>query len=213
MQGDLIKIKNINFWNLFHFLFHCKKYHTGEATGGVLLKKLFLEISQNSQEITCTRVCFFLKSCRPRPATSLKKETLVQVFSCEFREISKTTFSTKHHLLLLTLILPNLQLQKFYENAQFHRPKLCGKCAFQQKFARREIWWSDDILCCVCLLHSVKIYLVLEAGVPWKMLSCINFQDIYHAGVFVFQSIKKSRSECLFWSTNSLQKLKCRNFT
>ena len=31
-----------------------------------------------------------------RPATLLKKETLVQVFSCEFREISKNTFFTKH---------------------------------------------------------------------------------------------------------------------
>ena len=29
----------------------------------------------------------------PRPATLLKKETLVQVFACEFREISKNTFS------------------------------------------------------------------------------------------------------------------------
>ena len=31
-----------------------------------------------------------------RPATLLKKETLAQVFSCEFCEISKNTFSTEH---------------------------------------------------------------------------------------------------------------------
>ena len=59
------------------------------ATGGVMSEKVFLEISQNSQENTCSRVsglaCSFIK-----------KETLAQVFSCEFCEISKNTFFTKH---------------------------------------------------------------------------------------------------------------------
>ena len=42
-----------------------------------------LEISQNSQESTCAlQVCNFIK-----------QETLAQVFSCEFRKISKNTFS------------------------------------------------------------------------------------------------------------------------
>ena len=40
---------------------------------------MFLEISQNSQENTCARV-------------SIKKETLAQMFFCEFCEISKNTF-------------------------------------------------------------------------------------------------------------------------
>ena len=31
-----------------------------------------------------------------RPATLLKKQTLVQVFSCEFCKISKNTFFTEH---------------------------------------------------------------------------------------------------------------------
>ena len=31
-----------------------------------------------------------------RPATLLKKETLAQVFSCEYCEISKNTFFTEH---------------------------------------------------------------------------------------------------------------------
>ena len=47
-----------------------------------------LEISQNSQENTYTRASFF--------ATLLKKETLAQVFSCEFSEISKNTFFTEY---------------------------------------------------------------------------------------------------------------------
>ena len=45
------------------------------------MKKLFLEISQNSQENTSAQACNFIK-----------KETLAKVFSCEFCEVSKNTF-------------------------------------------------------------------------------------------------------------------------
>ena len=48
----------------------------------VFCKEVFKEISQNSQENTCARVCFFF----------IKKETLAEVFSCEFCEISENTF-------------------------------------------------------------------------------------------------------------------------
>ena len=50
------------------------------------VKKMFLKVLQNWQENTCVRVsaCNFSK-----------KETLAQVFSCEFYEISKSTFSYK----------------------------------------------------------------------------------------------------------------------
>ena len=50
---------------------------TEAATRDVLCKKVFLEISQNSQENTCTRVW---------------TQTLAQVFSSEFREIFTNTF-------------------------------------------------------------------------------------------------------------------------
>ena len=39
------------------------------------------------------------------PATLLKKETLAQVFSCEFCEISKKTFFYRTPLLLWLLLL------------------------------------------------------------------------------------------------------------
>ena len=55
------------------------------------VRKVFLEISQNSQENTCARFSFLIKL--QTPATLLKKEALAQVFSCEFCEISKNTFS------------------------------------------------------------------------------------------------------------------------
>ena len=51
------------------------------------IKKEFLKISQNSQESTCARpACNFIK-----------KETLAQVLSCEFRETFKNTFLIGHH--------------------------------------------------------------------------------------------------------------------
>ena len=54
------------------------------ATWGVLCKKVFLEISQNSRKNTCIRVSFLNKAVGFR--------TLAQVFSCEFCEISKNMF-------------------------------------------------------------------------------------------------------------------------
>ena len=48
------------------------------------MKKMFLEISQNSQVN------------RPQACNFIKKETLAQVFSCEFCIIPKTPFLTEH---------------------------------------------------------------------------------------------------------------------
>ena len=56
-------------------------------------KKVFLEISQNPQGNTCARVSFLIKLQASR---FIKKETMAQVLSCKFREISKNTFSTEH---------------------------------------------------------------------------------------------------------------------
>ena len=46
---------------------------TEAVIGGNLSKKLFLKISQNSQENTCAGVSFFDKVVGLRPATLLKK--------------------------------------------------------------------------------------------------------------------------------------------
>ena len=53
----------------------------------VFCKKVFLKFSQNSQENTCARVSFLIKFNKV-----VKKETLAQVFSCEFCEIFKNRF-------------------------------------------------------------------------------------------------------------------------
>ena len=53
-------------------------------------EKVFLEISQNLLENTCARVSFLIKL---EACNFIKKETLAQVFSCEFCDISKNTCS------------------------------------------------------------------------------------------------------------------------
>ena len=51
------------------------------------IKMVFLEISQNLQENTCARESFFNKKI-----SFIKKNSLAQVFSGEFWEISENTF-------------------------------------------------------------------------------------------------------------------------
>ena len=59
------------------------------------VKRVFLEISQNSQENTCARVSFLIK-LQAEACNFIKKETLAQVSSCEFCKISKNTFFIEH---------------------------------------------------------------------------------------------------------------------
>ena len=56
------------------------------------VEKVFLEISQNSQENTLARVSILIK-LQAKACNFIKKETLAQLFSREFCEISKNTFS------------------------------------------------------------------------------------------------------------------------
>ena len=53
-------------------------------------KKVFLEISRNSQENNCARVS------EPETCNFIKRKTPAQVFSCEFWEIFKNTVLTEH---------------------------------------------------------------------------------------------------------------------
>ena len=58
----------------------------------VLYKIVLLEILQNSPENTCAGVSFLIK-LQVSACNFIKKETLAQVFFCEFCEISKNAFS------------------------------------------------------------------------------------------------------------------------
>ena len=69
----------------------------------------FLEIRQNSQENTCARASFLIK-LQTWACNFIDKETLANVFSCEFCEIFRNTCVTEHlwttasALLLINLI-------------------------------------------------------------------------------------------------------------
>ena len=56
------------------------------------VKKVFLEILQNSQENTQGRVSFLIRLL-DEACKFIKKEAMAQVFSCGFYEIFKNTFS------------------------------------------------------------------------------------------------------------------------
>ena len=48
------------------------------------------------QEVSSMKRCARVSSCRPEACNFIKKETLAQVVSCDFCELSKNTFVTQH---------------------------------------------------------------------------------------------------------------------
>ena len=66
----------------------------------VFCKKVFLEISQNSQENTYARDSFLIK-LQAWPATLLKKNLWPRYFPVNFAKFPRTTFFTEHRWLLL----------------------------------------------------------------------------------------------------------------
>ena len=75
------------------------------ATRAVLQENMFLEISQNSQENTCSRVSFLINF--------IKKETLAQVIFCGFCEISKNIFFIEHLWTTASVILMAVNIVLF----------------------------------------------------------------------------------------------------
>ena len=65
--------------------------HFRSSRPDVFCLKDVLRISQNSQENTCARLSVLIK-LQAWACNFIKTETLAQVFSCEFSEISKSTF-------------------------------------------------------------------------------------------------------------------------
>ena len=70
--------------------------HAEAVTRRCSVKKVFLEISQNSQKNACVRVSFLIK-LQASACNFIKKEALAQVFPREFCQISKNTFSYRAH--------------------------------------------------------------------------------------------------------------------
>ena len=90
--------RNKYYLNLKEFNSISQSYHSSlfiskgwSSRPEVFCKKVFLEISQNSQENAYVAVSFLIK-LQALACNFIKKETLAQVFSCEFFKISKYTF-------------------------------------------------------------------------------------------------------------------------
>ena len=60
------------------------------------VKKVVFKIQNNHRETPVPESLFHL-SYRSQVCNSVKKESLVQVFSCEFCKILKNTIFTEHH--------------------------------------------------------------------------------------------------------------------
>ena len=133
---------------------------------------MFLEISQNSQENTCARVSFLNKGLRP--ATLFKKETLAQVFSCEFCKISKNIFSYRTPLVAASGL--NFFLQQFF------------------KFSR-------NIFTSFSLLYISKLYKFLDLKLLFYLLvdnQVTEFFKEFRNGYFCIElSITLSSNHCL----------------
>ena len=67
------------------------------------MKKVLLEISQNSQESTCARISFLTK-LQAWGLRFYQKEPLAQVISYKFSEISKDTYFTENLRWLLLAV-------------------------------------------------------------------------------------------------------------
>ena len=79
----------ISFLNLIyvHYLktiIHSYPENTEVVSRGCSVKKVFLEIQQNSQENTCPRVSFLIKLQASRPATLLKRRLWNRCFPVNF---------------------------------------------------------------------------------------------------------------------------------
>ena len=87
---------------------------------GCSVKKVFLEISQISQENTCARVPFLIKlqalGLMPEACNFIKKEALAQVFSCEVCEVSKNTFF--YRPLPAAASVVSVKLQMFFSHGE-----------------------------------------------------------------------------------------------
>ena len=91
-RWELQQIRQHFYWHHLNFPPILDIGHVEAVALRCSVKRLFLKISQNSQENTCVRVSFLIKLQAWGLINFNKKKTLAQVFFCEFCKISKNTF-------------------------------------------------------------------------------------------------------------------------
>ena len=110
-------------------------------------------VLRNFAKFTRKHLCqrFFLK--KSTASNLIKKETLAQVFSCDFCEISKNTFVTEHLRWLLLIKQSRWQLirQLFY------------KVSFTRYYVIFCLWWLEPVLkFCKILKSFLLLFTFLE---------------------------------------------------
>ena len=122
------------------------------------VKKMFLEISHNSQENTCPRVSFLLKL---QVLAFIKKETLAHVLSCEFCKISKITLFTEQlrwlPVSLLLLCQKRLKYAAIIYLFKVKNKSIRKRCEI---FSKLPIKAPEDVID-ITFSHLVPIFLVL----------------------------------------------------
>ena len=97
------------------------------------VKKVFLEMSQNSQENTCARVAFLIL-LQAEVCNFIKKETLAEVFSVNFVKFLRILFLIEHLWWLLLYI-------KFYFLVYSDVSRFFGRTWFLIVISAKIFWW------------------------------------------------------------------------
>ena len=90
-----IQIRFENYFRNYFRIFTITHINTEAVTQTCSVKKVFLEISENSQENTCARDSFLIK-LHARPATLLKKRLWHRYFPVNFEKFLRTPFFIEH---------------------------------------------------------------------------------------------------------------------
>ena len=94
--------------------------HLESATRDVLCRKVFLKISQNSQEKPVPESLF--NEATSKACNFIKKETMTQVFSCKYCETYKNSFfyRTPRRWMLLNVASYYSDFSMTYVNRNYH---------------------------------------------------------------------------------------------
>ena len=109
-------------------------------------------VLRNLVKFTGKRLCeshFFNKVAGLMPATLLKKETLAQVFSCEFCKISKSTFS--YRTPLVTASEHNTVYLEFHDIYQLKLIGSVTNCSKSFPKSTFQFWkkWGKIFVCLI----------------------------------------------------------------
>ena len=121
-----------------------------------------MKISQNSQESTCAKVSFLIKL----QGNFIKKETLAQVFSSEFYEISKNTFSYRTYPVVASVILVSWLWNYVQSQQQKNKVKfvgsLCGRVVGGFGEASSFVWFRGGF----------QWFLLVTGDIGWFQVVC-----------------------------------------